>query len=178
MQEAIPWWFYAFMVGVICFVGWLGYQAVVAAWALMKIGPFRKRVQEAGIPARAITFVVWRAAVIRLALFIFLGCGIWVIIRANFCSFRQLDISDSSIRLSYEFHLLNRELPLSSVRRIDLVPITHQRRFGLEVVTTNDEIYRSMDSDDEAVVSDCRRLIESFQKVRSNTAPGPTGTTP
>lgn len=173
MQEPIQWWFYALMVGFIGIVSWMGFMAVRRVRALFVLGAFRKIARDADVPAHAVSIVTWYSAIMWTALFLFAVCGTWGIVRANFCSFRQLDVSDSSIRLSYEFSFLNRELPLSSVRGVAVVHII-RRKFGLEISTTGGKVYRSMDTDDEAVISDCRDLVTRFQKTRSSTALQPT----
>lgn len=169
MQEPIPWWFYAFMVGFIGIVGWMGFMAVRRVLALFGLGAFRRLAREADVPAGAVSIVVGYSAIMWTALFVFAVCGSWVIVRANFCSFRQLDVSDSSIRLSSEFSFLNQELPLSSLRSVDVVHIV-RRKFGLEVATTDGRIYRSVHTDDEAVVLACRNLAERFRKTRPKEA--------
>ncbi|MFM2296150.1 MAG: hypothetical protein RLZZ350_2563 [Verrucomicrobiota bacterium] len=173
MQEPIPWWFYVFMVGFVAIVGWMGFIAIRRLRALFLIGPFRKLAQEASVLTKAVSIVTWYSAVLWTALVILVVCGTWVIVRANFCSFRQLDVTDSSMRLSYEFSFLNREFTLSSVRSVALVHII-RRKFGLEIATTDGRVFRSMDTDDEAVVSDCRDLVVRFQRTRSNHALQPT----
>ena len=166
IQEPISWWFYAFMVGFIGMVGWIGFMSVRRVRPLFALGAFRRVARKADVPTKAVSITVWFSAIKWTLMFMLSVFSIWVIIRANFCSFRQLDISDSSIRLSYEWGFLNREIPLSSVSRVDLVHII-RRKFGLEIATTDGRIYHSMDTDDEAVVSDCRELSKKVQKERS-----------
>lgn len=160
MQDDFPWYFYAFMVGFIAVLIWLGYRAGVAAWMLLKFAKFQMRLQTG--PPASFSFAVWKLALFWIALFFFGIIGTRIIVRANFCSFQRLDISDSSVQLNYELKFIKHELPLSSVRSIEMVPFKHQR-FGLKITTANGEIYRSMDSDDEAVISDCGKLVENFK---------------
>ena len=168
LQEPIPWYFDVFMVGLVGIVGWMGYRAFRGVRALFALSAFHKLApRDADIPMRAISISICYSAVGWLLLFALAVCGTWVIVRANFCSFRQLEITNSSVRLSYEWRFLNREIPLSAVRSIRLAQITH-RKCEVEVATTDGRVFRSMDADDEATISDCRRVIEAFQKKRSN----------
>lgn len=168
LQEPIPWYFDVFMVGFVGIVGWMGFRAFRGVRALLALRAFRKLApRDANIPMRAINISTWYSAVGWILSFGLAICGTWVIIRANFCSFRQLDITNSSVRLSYEWRFLNREIPLSAVRSVSLAQITH-RKFEMEVATTDGRVFRSMDADDEATIADCRRIIEAFQKTRSN----------
>jgi len=163
LADPIPWWFYAVLVGFIGFVGWIGFEATRAVRAVLSLGTFRKLADETAVSTKAVSTYVWLSALLRVPVFVFAAYGTWVMIRANYCSFRQLDVSTSYIRLTYQWSTLNREIPLATVRSIDL---THpfRRKFRLKIVTSDGRVYRGMDIENEAVVSDCQRLVENFRR--------------
>lgn len=165
-EETFAWYFYAFLVMFVGIVGWLGYRAAQAVWVLSKFGSFRKSAQKTEIPTGTITFMVWLNSIGRIGFFVFVAYGTWIIIQANFCMFRQLDISHASIRLTYNYSGLNRELPIISVRSIDLTRTTREK-FTLDIEVSDGKIYHSMTTEDQAAISDCRRLIAEFQGGRS-----------
>ena len=166
LGEPIPWYFFVLMVGFVGIVGWLGLRAGKGIWVLSKLGAFRKQLRKAEVPTGAITFTVLQKVAFQIGAFVFTAYGTWIIVDANFCSFRQVEISHSLIRLKYDCRALNKDLSLNSVSKMSLVKLVgkHNPMFRLEIVTANRSLYRSVATDNEALISDCREVIDRFRR--------------
>jgi hypothetical protein len=165
-QEAAPWYFYLVLLIMVSTAVWLGYRAIKSAWALFGLPLPRTTGGEAFARLLAIKIFGCMLACGYLVFVIFMGSGIWLMVDANFLSFRLLDVSATNIRVSYEWHILDRELRLPDVQSVTLVHIPSRRASGyrLDIQTTNGEVFRSVTSYDEAVIGDCRRIADGFHK--------------
>jgi len=165
-QEAAPWYFYLVLLVMVGVTAWSGYRAAAGLRALLGLRNLRKTGREASIPTRAISNVVWMKACGRLTFFAFLAFGMWVIVDANFLSFRRLDISETSIRIAYEWHSFDKDIPISDVQSLELLDVHSRQTPGIifEVYASGGRVFRSVATYDKAVVADCRRIAESFRR--------------
>ena len=166
IEEPLAWWLYAFLVFWFGLAGWFGYQTAISVWLFCKLKWFRKRIKKTSFLLGAAISLMRKEAVSRTVLSIGVVFTTCAMIRTSFCSFRQLDIMNSSLRLSYECRFLNRDIPLSSVRDIDVVSLG-RHEFMMKIVTMDGTVYKSTSTHQNAVALNCQRFVEIFRKTQS-----------
>lgn len=167
-DEPAQWYFYAILlvfVGVIIYSAYLSVQAILALFGLH---PLRKVAQKASVSTTAISTTVWFKAISRIAFCVFVICGTWFAINANFSCFRTLDFVNKVVHLSYNLHIMDGDVPLNDIRSMTLEHV--QRRdpkhpyFRLEITTVEGKVFRSIMTNDETVLINCQRVIDTFYK--------------
>jgi len=171
-DEPAQWYFYVIILIFVSAIIYSGFLSIEAILALLGLRPLRKMARQASVLTTPISTIVWFKAISRIGFCIFVICGIWVAINANFRCFRTLDVVADSIHLSYNLHTMDRDVSMPDIRSMVL---EHVRRrdpkhpyFELEITTIGGKVFRSIMTHDEAVITNCQQVIDSFNKRATN----------
>jgi len=162
-EDAVPWDFYLILLASGIALGWLGYRAFKSVWETLGLS-MRINSPENLVPMLAIKSFFSFFRCLQLAFVIFLTYVFCVMVEDKFLSFRLVEVSATNISISYQWNIWDRELRLADVQSIDLAHIRCLGASGyrLYIQTTSGKVFHSGTSYDDAVIENCRRIVEGF----------------